>query len=213
MRRLEQLDTMTKDPRAFIQAAAVHFGLSRSALVDVHRRRSCARLMRSRATLAWVLCERLGLTYREIGRLLGGRDHSTAFYWVRAAGGYPSLQEDVGQIEKLTEEGTLSEENKEERQGDRMAELIAQNLETVPAEILPSEHRLAAAQGMIGFLGLLVEFWEQHKPMTATKAAAFMFFVEQLHIDHTSEANAFVMVKLVEGARRAKEVLRKEIAS
>ena len=96
-------------------------------------------------------------------------------------------------------------EQSAELQGDDMAELIAHKLEK-----LPEEERLPLAQEMICFLGQLVEFWEQRKPMTVAKAAAFMFFTEQLHIEKTDERSAFVMLELVAAARAAMEELRGE---
>jgi len=99
-------------------------------------------------------------------------------------------------------EHRIKEQNAE-RQGDDMAELIAKKLEK-----LPEESRLPLAQEMIHFIGKLVELWEQHKPMTVAKAAAFMFFVEQLHIEKTDEKNAFAMLEMVGAARAAMAELR-----
>ena len=96
-------------------------------------------------------------------------------------------------------------EQNAERQGDDMSELIARKLEK-----LSEDQRLPLAQEMIIFIGQLVEFWEQRKPMTVAKAAAFMFFVEQLHIEKIDERSAFVMLELVAAARAAMEELRGE---
>ena len=99
----------------------------------------------------------------------------------------------------------MNDDNHGDRQGDDMAELIARHLdEKLPPGLLDSQ---AAAQGMLFFLGKLVEFWEQNGPMTVEKGAAFLFFVEQLRIDKTSEANARVMLELLAGARKAQEEL------
>jgi len=95
-----------------------------------------------------------------------------------------------------------------ERQGDDVAELIAKHLaEKVPPNVVPAEARLPLAIEMVGFLGRVVEFWEQHAPMTVAKSAAFMFFVEQLQIEKTSEVNARLMLELLAGMHKAKEEL------
>jgi hypothetical protein len=93
-----------------------------------------------------------------------------------------------------------------ERQGDDVAELIAKHLaEAMP--VIPAEARLPLAVEMIGLVGRMVEFWEKNGPMTIPKAAAFMFFVEQLQIDKTTEANARLMLELLAGARKARDEL------
>ena len=94
-------------------------------------------------------------------------------------------------------------EQTDERQGDEVAELMAQRLDR-----LPEESRLPLARGMIHFLGKLVEFWERNKPMTVENAAAFMLFVEQLHIDKTDERSAFVMLELLGAARMVLDELK-----
>jgi len=95
-----------------------------------------------------------------------------------------------------------------ERQGDDVAELIAKHLaEKVPPNVVPAEARLPMAVEMVTHLGMLVEWWEQHAPMTVAKAAAFMCFVEQLQIDKTSEANARLMLELLAGMHKARDEL------
>lgn len=102
-------------------------------------------------------------------------------------------------------------DDREEHQGDDMAELIARHLdETLPRQMLDSR---LTAEGMLLFLGKLVEFWEKNGPMTVEKGAAFMFFIEQMRIDKTSEASARVMLELLAGARKAQAAMRRGNAS
>lgn len=101
----------------------------------------------------------------------------------------------------------------EDRQGDDMAEHIARSMGEGPLARVEYDERLTMARMMIRFVGELVEWWEERKPMTATKAAAFMFFIEMLQLDKTDEANACVMLELLEGARKATDELKRKDAS
>jgi len=92
-----------------------------------------------------------------------------------------------------------------ERQGDDVAELIAKHLaEKVSPGLL---NHLEAAREMVLCLGMLVEWWEQHAPMTVAKAAAFMCFVEQLQIEKMGEMNARLMLELLAGMHKARDEL------
>lgn len=67
-------------PENIIRATAEHMGLKREDLIGAGRRQNVVRARQ----LAMFLCrELLGSSYPVLGKLFGGRDHSTALYAVR----------------------------------------------------------------------------------------------------------------------------------
>jgi chromosomal replication initiation ATPase DnaA len=95
-RRLGQLtheaSTAQKNPDEaaahILASCADWYGVSVKALVSPSRRRGPTA---ARMVAAWVLRTTLGLSYPEIGRLIG-KDHSTVMYAVKKVEGDPELR-------------------------------------------------------------------------------------------------------------------------
>lgn len=77
-----------------IAVTAAHYGLT---VDDITGRDRGALVAAARAVAAWVLHE-AGRSYPEIGRALGGRDHSTALYAVRRVNNTPQLATIAGDV-------------------------------------------------------------------------------------------------------------------
>src|SRR5258708_19029067 len=70
---------VTASAETIMNAVSNHFSVSKKALVSHVRSRSVAR---PRQILMYILRTELGLPFDEVGRMLGGRDHSTVMHAV-----------------------------------------------------------------------------------------------------------------------------------
>ena len=104
------------DARAVVAGVAAHYGL---ALADLTGRSRLATIVPVRALAAWVLAERTkarrsagareaGLSNVAIGRLLGGRDHSTVSNLLKRAAHYRGIDAEYRALgDALVRRGTV----------------------------------------------------------------------------------------------------------
>lgn len=75
----ETFKKVESSPEKLMEAVSSHFSVSKKALVSHVRARTIAR---PRQILMYLLRTELGLPLQEVGRLIGGRDHSTVLHAV-----------------------------------------------------------------------------------------------------------------------------------
>lgn len=96
------IDTKIKSPDEVIEAVCNHFSISKRAMTGKARARMIAR---PRQVLMYILRTELGLPLEEIGRILGGRDHSTVIHAVDKITNLASIdkqiREDILQIKNI----------------------------------------------------------------------------------------------------------------
>jgi chromosomal replication initiator protein len=74
-----ELRAPRKSPNEVIEVICTHYSLGKRSLLGERRSRSIAR---PRQMLMYILRTELGLSLEEIGRVVGGRDHSTVIHGV-----------------------------------------------------------------------------------------------------------------------------------
>lgn len=89
-----------RTPQEIVAAVAARFGFEVYELKSVHRSKTLG-LARK---VAMVLLREQGLSYPEIGRALGNRDHTTVIFGVRKATGNPAIAAHVEHV-KVNLEG------------------------------------------------------------------------------------------------------------
>ena len=76
----QEIRQPTMSPQSILQAVCVHFGIEQAELVGTSRHKDVV-LARQ---VAMLLCrEELGLSYPALGKLFGGKDHSTVLYTIK----------------------------------------------------------------------------------------------------------------------------------
>ncbi len=97
----------------------------------------------------------------------------------------------------------------EEDQGAALVATLTAHLEaTVSTKICAPANREPLALSFVEMLGRLVEFLEQVKAkqpgrnLDPGQMAALLYFVENLQVDHVGADAAWVMLKMVEGAKK-----------
>lgn len=89
-------------PEEFITAVSTHYSLNKKALIGQARARTIAR---PRQVLMYLLRTELHLPYEEVGRIIGGRDHSTVIHAVttisQLASNNSQIRDDILGIKSL----------------------------------------------------------------------------------------------------------------
>ncbi len=76
---MNQVEKEPVNPEKVLEAVSSHFSISKKALMSHGRARTIAR---PRQILMYILRTELGLSLDEVGRMIGGRDHSTVIHAV-----------------------------------------------------------------------------------------------------------------------------------
>lgn len=104
LNRGEKEDASVKkvlNPDKVVEAVSLHFSVSKRALMGKARQRIIAR---PRQILMYLLRVEAGLPYDEVGRVVGGRDHSTVMHAVdnitKLASSSVNIQEDLSGIKQ-----------------------------------------------------------------------------------------------------------------
>lgn len=84
---------------------------------------------------------------------------------------------------------------------------------TVPTKLLAPINRAPLAGSFVEMLGRLVEFLEKFKPLDHGQMAALLFFVDGLKLDHVGQDAAYVMMKMVDAAKKWARDTRRQGAS
>ena len=98
----------------------------------------------------------------------------------------------------------------EQNEAEKMIEvMVARMAEVVPTKLVAPENRLPLAESFIEMLGRLVEFLEKFHPLNHGQAAALLYFVGNLKLDKVGEDAGFIMLAMVEAAKKAAPRMKK----
>ncbi|MBY2986396.1 helix-turn-helix domain-containing protein [Rhizobium leguminosarum] len=77
---VEWRNRMANPPKAYLKDRCRELGIPYTVMIGADRRR---KISDPRQVLMWEIHDRFGMSFPAIGRLFGGRDHTTALYSVR----------------------------------------------------------------------------------------------------------------------------------